>query len=102
MPSSWLPHSRAAQFTMSIQNKKQTEKDTKKGGELTDEVNAPPFGTYFTGYQPQVKPLGQAQGGGFRVSFNVSDSDWNNIAELNNPALQQMLFTVVIKGFTVK
>lgn len=87
---------------MAKNKKNEPEIGTKKGGELTDEVNAPPFATYFTGYQPQVKPLGQAQGGGFRVSFSVSDSDWNNISELNNPALQMMLFTVVIKGSHVK
>ena len=87
---------------MTEKNKITEPKKTKKGGELTDDANAPPFGTYFTAYQPQVRPLGQAQGGGFKVSFTVSDDDWLRISELNNPALQQMLFTVVIKGYYVK
>ena len=78
------------------------ENDTKKGGELTQNANSPPFSTYFVGYQPRLKPLGASQGGGFRVSFNVSESDWNSLRDLNDPKLQQMMFQVVIKGYQIK
>jgi len=56
----------------------------------------------FTAYSPMVKPLGQAQGGGFRVSFDVSETDWDAIKDLNSPTAQQKIFTVLVQGENIK
>ena len=69
--------------------------DEEKPGELTNKV-------VFTAYSPQVKPLGNAQGGGFRVTLDVSETDWDRIKDLNSPTAQQMLFTVLLQGENIK
>lgn len=67
-----------------------------KPGELT------PLKTHFQAYSPSVKPLGATQGGGFRVSFDVSETDWDAIKELNSPTIQQMVLRVLVQAENVK
>jgi hypothetical protein len=58
--------------------------------------------TKFKGYNPQLKPLGLHKGGGFTVSFEVPETEWVNIKDLNNPTNQQKEFTITLKGKIIK
>ena len=75
---------------------KKDKKMTEKAGELTN------LKTAFHAYSPSVKPLGATQGGGFRVSFDVSEDDWDAIKELNSPRVQQMVLQVLVQADHVK
>jgi len=60
------------------------------------------FSCVFVAYQPQLKPQGGNKGGGYKLELSLSESEWEQVKELNNPSLQAMLLTVAIVGYKVK
>lgn len=58
--------------------------------------------TKFYCYEPQVKPLSSAQGGGFVVTLQVPENQWDSLKELNHPANKQLEFVVILKGKKIK
>jgi|WetSurSiteA1Bulk_404760.scaffolds.fasta_scaffold01123_16 hypothetical protein len=60
------------------------------------------FQCAFVAYQPHLIPLGSSKGGGYKLEILLSDSEWEEVKELNNPRLQAMIFTVAIVGQKVK
>lgn len=52
----------------------------------------------FKGYSPTLKPLGANQGGGFVVSFEVPESEWKNVKDINDPSLNELEFDITIIG----
>ena len=48
----------------------------------------------FIAYNPVVKPLSVQSGGGFKLSMDISEDQWEKIKELNNPALKNVSFLV--------
>ena len=62
----------------------------------------PDFQTSFTAYQPKLKPLSSAQGGGYRLELSLSESEWEQVKDINDPKLQGMHFVVGIVGKRVR
>jgi hypothetical protein len=56
------------------------------------------FKTKFLGYQPSLHPLPESRGGGFVVKFEVPETEWPRLQDLNDPSLKDMEFTVILKG----
>lgn len=52
----------------------------------------------FIGYNPTLVPLGGSQGGGFKLTILLSESEWEKIKEINNPRNQELIFTVQMAG----
>lgn len=52
----------------------------------------------FIGYNPVVVPMGGSQGGGFKLTMLLSDSEWENIKEINSPRNQGLVFQVALVG----
>lgn len=52
----------------------------------------------FLAYEPTLKPLSGAQGGGFVVTFQVPESEWDKIKNINDPVNKLVEFTVELKG----
>lgn len=49
-----------------------------------------------SGYSPIVRPLGQSSGGGFRVSFDLSEDSWDSIKDINGQAWQNVQLSIRI------
>ena len=58
--------------------------------------------TKFTAYEPQVRPLGSTHGGGYVITLQVSEDQWPNIKEINDPINKEKLFKVILKGSIIK
>ena len=56
----------------------------------------------FIAYGPKVTPLPGSQGGGFKVTLDVSEDQWERIKDMNDPALAQLIFSVALVGQVVK
>lgn len=51
----------------------------------------------FIAYNPSLRPLSSTQGGGFTLSVEISENEWPNIKELNNPSLKNKPFLISLK-----
>jgi hypothetical protein len=56
------------------------------------------FSTVFLAYHPQLKPQGGFQGGGFQLTLDIPETEWQQIKELNDPQLNSYEFVVKLKG----
>jgi len=65
-------------------------------------VDKPLFQTSFTAYQPKLKPLSSAQGGGYKIELSISENEWDAVKDINNPKLQSMHFLVALVGTKVE
>lgn len=48
-------------------------------------------------YSPLVRPLGQSSGGGFRLSLDMSDTEWQAVKDINGAEWQNVPLTVIIR-----
>jgi hypothetical protein len=45
-----------------------------------------------------LKPQGGFQGGGFQLTLDIPETEWQQIKELNDPQLNSYEFVVKLKG----
>lgn len=64
---------------------------TQNDGDMTKNVLAT-----FIGYDCEVKKHGSAKGGGYLFTIECSDSEWEQLKEINSPSLSNRLVRVVL------
>lgn len=52
----------------------------------------------FKAYQPQLKQMSFSQGGGFSLTLEIPESEYENVKELLDPALKEQELTVRLKA----
>jgi hypothetical protein len=52
----------------------------------------------FIAYEPMLRPLPSTQGGGFRLSLDISEDQFESIKTLFNPNLKSSPLEVTIKS----
>jgi len=50
----------------------------------------------FVAYEPMLRPLGKSTGGGFRLTLEIPESEYQQIKDLNDPSLQNTTLIVEI------
>jgi hypothetical protein len=60
------------------------------------------FVTKFTAFSPKLRQMGANQGGGYKLELELSESEWDAVRDINDPALQKYHFTVILAGEPVK
>lgn len=50
----------------------------------------------FQAFEPIVKPMGRASGGGFRLQVEIPETEFEKIKELNDPRLKNNILRVKI------
>jgi len=50
----------------------------------------------FSAYNPVIKVLPDTQGGGYKLELEISESEWENIKEINSPVNKGQQFTVTL------
>lgn len=52
----------------------------------------------FKGWNPNLKALGQNQGGGFLITIEASENQWHNLQEINDPKNKNKEFEIILKS----
>lgn len=56
------------------------------------------FKTEFLAYFPELKPNSRNQGGGFQLTWDIPEVEYEKIKELLDPNLKSYEFTIKVKG----